>query len=109
MKLRNSLLALLVAGCGSTSQTAMRMAENAGHLRIDTPSGPDHDYRVFMTNSVAPDWTGNNPADRLRMATAYLAAQCMQSRLVRETPIQTGTYLTGRKATTWVMEIACDR
>lgn len=87
----------------------MRLAENAGQLRIDTPSGPDHDYRVFMTNHAGPGWSGDDPSDRLQMATAYLAAQCKQARLVRETPIQTGAYLTGRKSVTWVLEMACDR
>lgn len=99
------LSALALSAC--TGQTQLRLLEADNALRVDRVEHPTHDYVVTMRNVVDINLDLDDKADRDDIALRAMQAQCPAARVVDETVIETGTYLTGRPSRTYAVQIRC--
>lgn len=98
---------VLVTGCTPGTQGYNRLLESNGDVRVEPSNQPGYDYTVYIKNTV--DF-GYNPSDkptRDRVATQMLASQCAGAKVVGETTINTGQYLGGRQAITYLVQVDC--
>lgn len=100
------VFALALTGCAG-SQTHMRLLEAENAVRV-APSGvPDSDFTVSIRNVVDFGFDPDDQATRNRTALDFLKTQCPQGRVVGETIIDTGAYLTGRPSRTYAIRVKC--
>jgi hypothetical protein len=99
---------MVITGCAGT-QAHLRVLESGGTIRTDIADNPSYDYKVFIENRIDIGWNGGSKEDRLKTVQLMFGEQCRNVTVLDEVPINKGTYLTGKPATTWVMKVKCDR
>ena len=99
---------LLLAGC-AISQADLRLMEAYGDIKVAPSAVPGADYQITVRNTVGFGYNGALAEDRLAVAQMYLQTECKASKLVKETSLQTGTYLQGSPAVTYFLDMACER
>lgn len=91
------------------SRNGSRRRISGGTVRVDLADSPSYDYKVFIENRIDVGWDGGNKEDRLKTVQLMFGERCRDVKVLEETPIEKGTYLTGKPAVTWVMKVKCDR
>jgi hypothetical protein len=99
-------LAALLAGCAGTD-TQLRMLERDNALRIEPVSGKPYDYIVRLSNLVDVGYNPDNKETRDDTAMRAIKAQCPKGRIVGEEVIEKGTYVMGRPAREYLVQIKC--
>jgi len=95
------LLVIFVAGC----QT--RMLEQDGAISVEPSNRSGSDYLIKMRNLVDFGFNPDNEANRHKWALKYIAKQCPDGRVVDDSSIDTGQYLTGKRSKTYFVYIRC--
>ena len=103
-----SVMALL-AGCATTSQVGLMGLQSSGLLRVELSETVAYDYRVGIVNVMDYDFNGDLRADRERVASAALAAECTRVEVLDEQVIKLGSYLTGKPRLQYVLKLKCIR
>lgn len=94
------------SGCVGT-QSYLRILEMNGAVRTDVADNDSYDYKVLIENRRDFGWDGGNRDDRLKTVHLMFQDSCRKVKVIGETAIPKGEYLTGKKAVTWVMKIKC--
>lgn len=97
----------VLTGCAG-SQTHLRILEAENSLRVDVANSPDYDYTVSLRNVKDFNYNVDDKATRDATALRALQTQCPRGSIVGETVINTGTYLLGDPARTYVMQVRCN-
>jgi hypothetical protein len=100
------ILVAALSGCAGT-QSHMRILEQSNAISVAPSSAPGYEYAVSVRNVKDIGYNPNNKADRDSVALRYMASQCPKGRIVGETPLNTGTYLLGDPAITYIMHVKC--
>jgi hypothetical protein len=107
MRILLLLFIIFLGGCISTPMRA-KILLNDGSLIIDEIKGENYQYRAYVKNTMDIGWNGDDPVDRKRVVQEALKDKCLNFQILDDRPLQTGSYLLGRPANTWIMRIKCD-
>jgi len=100
------ILAFFLIGCAGT-QSHLRVLEANGAIKVDVSDSKEYDYKVVIKNSVDFGWDGGKEEDRIKTVQMMFKDSCSSVDVIDQTPIKTGTYLTGKESVTWVMKVKC--
>ncbi len=95
---------LSLAGC--ITQEELR---STNQLSIRKSEAPGRDYIVSMRNLVAAGHDPDDQSYRHKTALEFAAPSCPNGRVVGDSSIRTGTYLTGRADLTYEVAIRCGK
>lgn len=100
------LAALALGGCAG-SQFHTRMMEQEGVVSVAPAGTPDADFTVSIRNQQDFGFHPDVKENRDRIALDYLRSQCPAGRVVGESVVQTGQFLTGAPARTYFVRVKC--
>lgn len=100
------VLALALAGCAG-SQPHLRLLESDGSIRVAPSESADADFVVSIRNTIDFGYDPDVQEVRHRTALDLLKSQCPTGRVIGETVIDTGAYLTGRASKTYAIRVKC--
>jgi hypothetical protein len=101
-----SVFVICFCGCAGT-QSYLRILESDGTIRTDIADNDSYDYKALIENRIDFGWDGGNREDRLKTVNLMFQDSCREVKVLDETAIKKGQYLTGKEAITWVMKIKC--
>lgn len=99
--------ALLLAGCGPSSDIQMRDLDQSGTISVLPSSSPDHSFVVIMKNTRDIGYNVDDKANRDAWALSYLRAQCPAGQVVGEQVIETGQTAFGIRTRTYAVRVRC--
>lgn len=101
------VMTAFLAACTPGTEGYNRLLEDQGAVRVEPSNKYGYDYTVYIRNIID---IGYDPSDKLtrdKLAIQLLANQCEGARVVGETTIKTGYFLTGRPAITYLVQVDC--
>ncbi len=101
-----SILTAALAGCAG-SQVKLRMQEGSGELAVTPEAGKPYDYTVRIVNRGDIGYNPDDPETRRATALTLLKDECPRAQVIGETTVNTGSYLTGRAAKTYFVQVKC--
>lgn len=102
-----SILMAALAGCAG-SQVKLRMQEGSGELAVMPEVGKPYDYTVKIVNRGDIGYDPDNAETRRTTSLTLLKEQCPKAQVIGETVVNTGSYLTGRPARTYFVQVKCN-
>jgi Flp pilus assembly protein TadD len=102
-----SILTVALAGCAG-SQVKLRMQEGSGELAVTPEAGKPYDYTVKIVNRSDIGYDPDDPETRRTTALTLLKDQCPKAQVMGETVVNTGSYLTGRPAKAYFVQVKCN-
>lgn len=98
---------VLTGCCGSQRHVATMVA--MGDIRVEPADDDTYDYKVSIVNITGATWDGKKKADRLKAVNNMFTEQCKSVTVLEEVPIQTGKYLFGNPAITYILKVKCEK
>lgn len=106
MRLVVTMMCVGLAGCAG-SQFHARMMEQEGVVSVMPANSPDADFTVSIRNQQDFGFHPDIKENRDRIALDYLRSQCPAGRVVGESMVNTGQFLTGAPARTYFVRVKC--
>ncbi len=78
-----------------------------GKINVNTVDDESYDYKVSILNYVEIGWDGNKKEDRLKAVNVIFKDKCNDYEVIDETSIQTGKYVLGNPAITYILKVKC--
>jgi hypothetical protein len=85
----------------------MRLLEKDNVLQVEPSQTKEFDYVVRLKNAVDVGFDPDNPETRKETVLRAMRSQCPGARVLGERVIDKGTYLGGRPAREYFIQIKC--